>query len=462
MKLHQRESHLVEFKEKLPKDGINKQIIAFANTQGGTIYIGVADDGDVVGIEDVDATCQQITNMARDAIEPDVMMFLDCHIEDIEAKTIIKVAVRNGASKPYYLGNKGPVPAGVFVRQGTSSVQASRPAILKMIQDSNKEVFEELHSPNQNLTFREAGKVFRDKHVHFNENHKVSLGIKNCDGAYTNLGLLLSDQNPHLITMGVFQGTGVNILRDRVDFSGSLLKQLEDTEKFIDFRNATAAEFERLSRIDIRDYPPEAVREVILNLLQHRLYSYPYNTQIKMFSDRIEFTSFGSLPEGMTMERLRSGFSVPRNHKLAEIFLRLKFTEKMGLGIQKIEDGYKDSDVEPVFFADEAIFRVTLPNINEARLASAVTSSYSADKITTGERVSKLDMSLQEQIIVALFTSHQYITRKDVEKELSISKTMASRHLNALVDKGVITSTGSARSTKYYLNKEVVSSRNGS
>ena len=89
IRLDLRESHTVEFKERLPKDGINKQIIAFANTQGGTIYIGVADDAAVIGIENVDAACQQIINMARDAIEPDIMIFMDCHPKDIEDKSII-------------------------------------------------------------------------------------------------------------------------------------------------------------------------------------------------------------------------------------------------------------------------------------------------------------------------------------------------------------------------------------
>lgn len=450
MKLDFSESMTVEFKRQYVPD-LNRTIVAFANTQGGTLYIGVADDATIVGVENVDDVCLQITNAARDTIEPDVMMFLECHIEHIEDKTIIKVTVHKGASRPYYLGSKGPVPAGVLVRQGTSNAPASRPAILKMIQDTNKEVFEELPSQNQNLTFKEAGKVFRDKHIPFGENHKVSLGLKNCDGAYTNLGLLLSDQNQHLITMGVFQGTDVNILRDRVVFSGSLLKQLEDTEKFIDFRNATAAEFERLYRIDIRDYPPESVREVILNLLMHRDHSCPHDTQIKMFSDRIEFVSFGSLPEGMTMERMRSGISIPRNRKLAEIFLRLKLIEKMGMGIKKIEDSYGDYDVKPDFFADDLIFRVILPNINEARLKpiSGVT------QITPGYSIAVINQySREEMLILALFETREYISRKDVEEVLAVSKAMANRHLNALVAKGVVSSTGSARSTKYYLTSK--------
>ena len=121
------ESPTVEFKREfttaINKTIINKTIVAFANTKGGTLYLGVTDDGGVIGIEDVDAVCQQITNMARDAIEPDVMMFLDCHPERVEDKTIIKVAVRRGTALPYYLSNKGPVPAGVYVRHGTSSGQ---------------------------------------------------------------------------------------------------------------------------------------------------------------------------------------------------------------------------------------------------------------------------------------------------------------------------------------------------
>ena len=354
------------------------------------------------------------------------------------------VTVRRATAPPHYLSNKGPVPAGVYVRQGTSSVQVSRPAILKMIKATDKDIYEEELSHDQNLTFQEADKVFADKAIPFDENHKVSLGIKNFDGAYTNLGLLLSDQNQHVITIGVFQEKDVSIQRDRIDFSGSLLKQLEDTDKFIDFRNATAAEFKGLSRIDIRDYPPEAVREVILNLLMHRDHSCPYNTQIKIFSDRIEFVSFGSLPEGLTMELMESGISMPRNRKLAEIFLWLKFIERMGLGIQKIKDGYKDYNIKPDFFTDEVIFRVILPNINEARLDAKGRRDF-----TPGEL-----MEANEQDILNLFKTKKYITRKDVEDLIPVSRTSANTYLNILIKKGVIASTGRARSTKYYLSRK--------
>lgn len=289
MKLGFSESTSVEFKREYVAD-INKTIIAFANTQGGTIYIGVADDTTIVGVRDADKTCVKVTNTIRSSISPDLLMLVNISIEKHDNKDVVRVDVQRGTAITYFLKGKGLTPQAVFLRHGTSSVPATEDAFLRIIRSSGpQESYESLSSLNQNLTFEEAGKVFRDKHVPFDENHKVTLGIKNSDGAYTNLGLLLSDQNQHGITMGVFQGADVRILRDRVDFFGSLLKQLADTEKFIDFRNATAAEFERLYRIDTRDYPPEAVREVLLNLLMHRDHSCPHNTQIKMFRDRIEY-----------------------------------------------------------------------------------------------------------------------------------------------------------------------------
>lgn len=451
MKLGFSESTSVEFKREYVSD-INKTIIAFANTHGGTIYIGVADDATVVGVPDADKTCVKVTNTIRSSISPDLLLLVYISIEKHDSKDVIKVDVQRGAAIPYFLKGKGLTPQAVFLRHGTSSVPATEDAFLRIIRSSGPhEDYESLSSLNQNLTFQEAAKAFAAEAVPFDENHKVSLGIKNCDGAYTNLGLLLSDQNQLLITMGVFQGTDVRILRNRVVFSGSLLKQLEDTEQFIDFRNATAAEFEGLYRIDIRDYPPEAVREVILNLLMHRDHSCPHDTQIKMFSDRIEFVSFGSLPEGMTMERMKSGISIPRNRKLAEIFLRLKLIEKMGMGIKKIEDSYGDYGVKPDFFADDLIFRVILPNINEARLKPAeIRQKKPAHSLAAIRQYSR-----EEIVVLALFEANEYIGRKDVEEALTVSRTTASRYLNMLVNKGDIAFTGGSKNIRYYLNKDI-------
>ena len=97
---------------------------------------------------------------------------------------------------------------------------------------------------------------------------KRTLGIIGEDGAFTNLGLLLSDQCTHTSKLAVFEGATKTVFKDRNEFSGSLLKQLEDIFSYIDRFNRTRAEFSGLKRIDMRDYPPEAVREALLNAIR--------------------------------------------------------------------------------------------------------------------------------------------------------------------------------------------------
>ena len=123
------ESENIEFKAKLT-DEIYKEVIAFANTDGGVIYIGVDDNGNVVGIDNVDDTYTRITNGIRDAIQPDVTMFVKYKLED---NRVVKITVGEGSYKPYYLKSKGLKPSGVYIRQGASSVQASSEQIRRMI-----------------------------------------------------------------------------------------------------------------------------------------------------------------------------------------------------------------------------------------------------------------------------------------------------------------------------------------
>ena len=127
------ESENTEFKAKLT-DEIYKEVIAFANTDGGVIYIGVDDNGNVVGIDNVDDTYTRITNGIRDAIQPDVTMFVKYKLED---NRVVKITVGEGSYKPYYLKSKGLKPNGVYIRQGASSVQASSEQIRRMIKVSD-------------------------------------------------------------------------------------------------------------------------------------------------------------------------------------------------------------------------------------------------------------------------------------------------------------------------------------
>lgn len=147
-----RETETVELKS-IVMDDIKKEIIAFANCDGGTIYVGVADDGTVLGIENADKCALQISNMVRDAVKPDVTMFIHYETLECDGKAVVAVNIQRGTNRPYYLAKKGLRPEGVYVRQGYSSVPATDTAIRQMIKETDGDSFENMRSINQALTF---------------------------------------------------------------------------------------------------------------------------------------------------------------------------------------------------------------------------------------------------------------------------------------------------------------------
>ena len=137
------ENNNTEFKREFV-DEIKKTVIAFANTAGGKIYIGIDDDGRTVGVSDPDYVMLKCSNAIRDAIRPDVTMFVNYGVETRGHKQVVVIGVQRGTSVPYYLESKGIRPAGVYVRQGASSVPASEAAILKMIKETDGDKYENL------------------------------------------------------------------------------------------------------------------------------------------------------------------------------------------------------------------------------------------------------------------------------------------------------------------------------
>ncbi len=150
-------------------------------------------------------------------------------------------------------------------------------------------------------------KIFAERNVKFGLIQMKTLGMVTQDGVYTNLGLLLSDQCVHTIKAAVFQGTTQSEFKDRKEFSGSLFRQMDEAYDFIDFRNQTHSTFDKLYRIDRRDYPETAVREALLNLLVHREYSFRASTFVSLYADRLEFTSIGGLVSGMSLKDVTMG-----------------------------------------------------------------------------------------------------------------------------------------------------------
>lgn len=192
-----------------------------------------------------------------------------------------------------------------------------------------------------------------------------TLKLVGADGLYTNLALLLSDQCQTTTKLAIFQGSDKEIFRDRKEFKGSVLKQLEDVYQFIDLINKTKATFSGLDRTDRRDYPEEALRESLLNSIVHRDYSFSGSNLINVYDDRIEFVSLGGLVSVIELKSIFIGISQSRNPNLASVFYRMRLIESYGTGIGKIEKSYKDCTFKPVFETAKGVFRLTLPNRNE-------------------------------------------------------------------------------------------------
>lgn len=423
-----KESVILELKQKVTSD-IKKEVIAFANSEGGTMYIGIADNSEIIGVENIEEDSLQVSNMLRDAIRPDVMMFVDVAEEVMEDKQIIVVTVQRGTERPYYISGKGLRPEGVYVRQGASSVPATENAIRQMIKETDGDKYEEVRSLNQDLTFEVAAVEFQARGIAFGHSQMKTLGIVNADELYTNLGLLLSDQCLQTVKLAVFEGTAKTVVKDRYEFTGSLLGQLNEVYDYIDRYNRIRAEFSGLHRIDMRDYPEVAVREALLNSIVHRDYAIGGSSFISIFDDRIEFVSIGGLIKGLTINDIMLGVSLPRNERLANIFYRLKLIEAYGLGMQKIFNSYEVSIVRPQVEVTDNAFKIVLPNMN-----------------TIAERYA---LSENENTIVELFENKNSITRADVEASLSISQSMSVRLLKQLVSKGLLKPVGNGKSRKY-------------
>lgn len=433
----------IEFKRQYTDD-IKYAVLAFANTDGGTLYIGINDDGSVEGVESPDAVMLQVMNMIRDAIRPDITVAVDCSTELMENKHIVVLTIQRGVARPYYLANKGIRPAGVYVRQGASSVPASETAILQMIKESSGDVYEEARSLNQNLTFKEAEAYFAKKHLQFGDVQKRTLQLISADGTYSNLGMLLSDQCISIIKLAVFEGSKKTVFHDRKELSGSLFKQLEDAYAYINQFNYTRSEFPGLERVDTRDYPPEAVREALLNAVIHREYGIGGPTLISIFDDRIEFVTIGGLVKGLSLADIKLGVSMLRNKNLANVFYRLHLIEAYGTGLLKIDECYADCVVKPQLLVTDNAFKLLLPNINFA--AKQVKNFPLADEIKTAAKKEE-----RYQIVLELARKNSLVTRSMIEKALHVSTSTAVLVLKKMLQLGLLKKYGEGRNVSYSL-----------
>lgn len=426
------ESENIEYKSILVDD-ICKSVIAFANTSGGIIYVGYDDNGNAIGLDNVDNTYTALTNMIRDSIAPDITMFIKYTLHDNKT---VSIEISEGTAKPYYIKSKGLKPSGVYVRQGASSVQAPPEQIRMMIKLSDGDVFETARSLNQNLTFTSTQNTFAKLKVDFSEEKFSALGIKNIsDKMYTNLALTVSDQCEHTIKIAVFSDDSNTIFKAHKEFGGSVFKQIDEAFEYLMLCNQNRSVFAGVNRIDNWDYPSEAIREALLNAVVHRDYSFSGSIIINVNDKNMEFVSLGGLLPGLSADDIKSGISQPRNRNMAEIFHRLNYIESYGTGIRRIFSLYKDCLEQPKIEITSNTFKTILPNTN-----SSMDNSKSAPVVKP-----------QWQAVIGYLTEYGEMTEDKLQELLNVKRTRAYTIAKQMEEAGIISVLGRGERKIYRL-----------
>ncbi|OZG66162.1 transcriptional regulator [Bifidobacterium hapali] len=447
------EDQHLEFKAEW-NDSAKKTVVAFANSGGGSILIGVDDDGTAVGVRDVDGCMLRIMQSISSGIHPDVVRFTSIYPVQRSGRNVVIVEVHPGTHRPYYLSDKGPRPAGVYIRLGAGSIQASEVAILDMIRESTQLSFEDMISVEQSLTFDTVSLVFRQANLPFTDQSKRTLGLVSDAGSYTNLAWLLSEQCPATIKAAVFEGVDKSTFNSREEFTGSLFRQFQDVAAYINRFNSTRSTFDSaLQRIDNRDYSLPVLREALLNLVVHRDYSLAGPGLVSIFDDRIEFVNFGGLPTGMTKGDMMLGTSLQRNPKLAAILYRLGWVEAYGTGVPKILHDYQKTTVRPEFQISDNAFKLVLPSHNPAVSPQAIgqdETTQSTSIVDDQQRQLHDPISTQRHIILSLAGRTEGISRNEVQEMTGLAQSSAGKLLREMIREGLLNKRGGGRSTKYY------------
>jgi len=426
------ESTTIEFKREFNEKVINT-MLAFLNTEGGTLYLGLSDDGAVYGLGvcsgDIGMEERRITDSFRNNVTPDPSPYFKVEPEKRDGKFIIKITVKQGGSIPYCFTKYGLVPKGVYVRIGSNTVMATREHIHQMIKDNSAGQFNSELSIEQDLTFDYADKIFSGKDIKFGLQQKQSLGLIHSDGRYTNLALILSDQCPYTTKAAIFEGTNKERFKDRKEFSGSVFRQIDDMLAYLHVFNRARSTFEGAYRIDHTDYPDIALREAYINALIHRDYYIEGSVLVSMFDDRLEFMSLGGVMPGVTHDLMLAGVSVTRNEKLAQIFYRLNIIEAFGTGIPRIFSAYEKSAVKPEIPVVNGGFLVRIPNRNYINRSLQQGFQYVREK----EAV----YGSNEQRLLAAFPD-VFFSKENASELLGITCSGAYKLLERMKEQGLL------------------------
>lgn len=412
-----RETTTFERKEKVSRTFL-KTVSAYANYATGQIVFGINDEGVVVGLEDPIDTCSRIANMINDSIDPAPRYRLT---PDAKTSTVT-LTVFEGPNKPYLASGKA------YRRSDSATVEVDRLEYGRLMLEGSNQTYDELPAERQDLEFDVLEKRLQDKLgiEELDNDIMKTLELLTVRDGYTNAAAILADSNSFKGVDVVRFGDNINKLMDRRTLEGvSAIAQLEGAVEMF----CTYYLFEQIDgseRSVVELVPEEAFREAVANAIVHRTWDVPANITISMFPDRIEIASPGSLPSGLTVDEYLGGhISLLRNPILANVFFRLRYIEKFGTGVLRINEAYSGFTRKPSFTLREESIMVTLPIVNG------------------------IHMSEDEKAIVAVIPQGIELPRSEIASKAGFSKDKTIRILNALLNKGSLTKQGDGRSTRY-------------
>lgn len=456
--INQGESQTLEFKdERVHPRSLAQTLAAFAAADGGTVLIGVADDGSITGVSNFEQVRDNLIYEAasRNHCQPQIQPVEVEKVETEDGKTVVVVTVPADFETIHSVAGK------YFLRTGSRNAPLT-PRELRRLIFSRGEVSFELIA-NSKATLKDIDNSIVDKFIQqrrqsgrvfdiSNEELLVNIGcLVKKDNQYkpTNAGVLLFCQEPQLFILQSevictrFKGTDVIEYIDRKDLHGPLPKMVEDAEAFIRKHMKVGGKIVGFRRVDYPEYPIEAVREIILNAVIHRDWSLSgQHIRIFMFDDRIEVHNPGKLMPGISVEQLRKGESrsVLRNPAIVEVFKDLGFIEKLGSGIPRVLRLFKEHGLKkPEFSESEMEFKVTLYGPGEKFMEAG------AEKVL--ESLNARQRELQEY-----FEENERLTMREYrEMHPEVSERTARYDIEDLVNKDILIKHGKRRGAYYTL-----------
>ncbi|HBD94004.1 MAG TPA: transcriptional regulator [Spirochaetia bacterium] len=336
------ENRDLEYKRELT-DNLEKEAVAFLNSrEGGRIIIGVDTKTQAVpGVDNPDNIQLQVKDRLKNNIEPSVMGLFDVIVETCENKPVIKIILAAGSEKPYYLKKYGMTSKGCFIRVGSASEPMQQNMIESFFSTRVRNSIGKMISPRQSLTFEQLKIYYLERGLKLNDAFMNNLELLTPDGKPNYAAYLLSDDNGISIQIAKYADTTRVHLTENRDYGRcSLIKACKQVLERIEVENTVFTQIGYPLRKERELINSVAVREAVINAIVHNEYSNGSCPKFEFFSDRIEITSAGGLPYGLSKDDFFAGHSAPRNKELMRVFRDLEIVEQLGSGIPRILDAY--------------------------------------------------------------------------------------------------------------------------